>query len=434
MQTLTGQNTKAEYSAQEKGVSFGQLGRKIGFFILRLLGALIAFISLIPVALLPFITAVPLTLFLLLAVVDIGLIYLLFARTEGLIAQTTAIAGLIGVSILAILLSQWTATTPPIVDASGQPLPNSIASLERVELNGRDQWITIRGQDINSPVLLFLAGGPGGSQLAATRKKLAGLEEHFVVVNWDQPGAGKSYRAADFDALTVEQYVTDAQALTLYLRERFDEEKIYLFGESWGSLLGMWLIERNPEMFHAFAGTAQMVAFLETDTYDYNLALQIAAENSDTRTLNNLEEQGPPPYYGDGVAMKVTRYIMYLSQYMNQNPAIHHGYDTFGDIAAPEYGLYDKVNFVRGLLRTMENLWSKLWTIDLRRDVPRVEVPVYFLEGRHDVNAPPALVEDYLSTLEAPHKELIWLEHSGHSPWMEEPEKVTETLIDRFLR
>ena len=84
---------------------------------------------------------------------------------------------------------------------------------------------------------------------------------------------------------------------------------------------------------------------------------------------------------------------------MAQNPAITGpGYNTFGEIAAAEYGLMDKVNYVRGLTETMNVMWPQLWEIDLRQQAPRLEVPVYFLEGRHDVNAPPALVEEYVAS------------------------------------
>jgi pimeloyl-ACP methyl ester carboxylesterase len=177
-----------------------------------------------------------------------------------------------------------------------------------------------------------------------------------------------------------------------------------------------------------------MVAFLETDTYDYNLALEIAREQGDTGKIEALQKQGPPPYYGDGVAWPVIEYVLYLSSHMNSNPAITGpGYDTLGDIGAPEYGLYDKVNYVRGLLATMNALWPQLWEVDLREQAPRLEVPVYFFEGRHDVNAPPYLVEDYVSELDAPHKELIWFEHSGHSPWVDEAPKVVDMMAERVL-
>lgn len=432
MSTLTRERAEGASAAPEVRRAGHPLVRRIFFLLLRILVGLVIVLSLLPVILLPFITTVPLLLVALLALADAGLLVATLRYDSAL--RAAAVAGLVLVSIIAVLLSQQYASTPPIVDGAGDPLPGSIAELTAVELNGRKQWLTIRGHDVEKPVLLFLAGGPGGSQLAASRKNLAALEEHFVVVNWDQPGAGKSYRAANFAQLTPEQYVADAQELTLYLRDRFDEEKIYLFGESWGNLLGVWLVQRHPEQYHALVGAAQMVAFLETDTYDYELALQIAEERGDTGKAEALRRQGPPPYYGNGVAMKVTEYIMYLSSYMNGNPEIHSNYDTFGDIAAPEYGLYDKVNYVRGLLRTMEALWPQLWEVDLRQQAPRLDVPVYFLEGRHDVNAPPYLVEDYVQTLEAPHNELIWFEHSGHSPWVEESQKVVDLMVNTVLQ
>ena len=96
-----------------------------------------------------------------------------------------------------ITFSQFTAYTPSIVDENGNKPENSIAELREIELNGRKQWISLRGWDKNAPVLLFLAGGPGGTQMAAVRHELAELEKHFVIVNWDQPGSGKSYYATN---------------------------------------------------------------------------------------------------------------------------------------------------------------------------------------------------------------------------------------------
>lgn len=415
-----------------KTITLPTLVIRIGLMILKLAGMLIAFLLLIPVILLPFMTAVPLLVVAVLALIDAGLLYQLLTRAVLWSSKLVFMAGLVAVAVLAVVTSQWCAKTPPILGADGLPLPGSIASLEQVEINGEKQWITIRGHDTDKPVLLFLAGGPGGTQLAATRKVLGQLEEHFVVVNWDQPGAGKSYRAVDLKKLTPQQYLDDAHRLTLYLMERFGEEKIYVVGESWGSILGIWMVQQHPEHFHAFIGLAQMVAFLETDLYDYQLALEISADQGNTKTQLALQKQGPPPYFGKGIAWKVTRYIMVLSQTMMQNPKITGpGYDTFGDIFAVEYGLYDKVNYFRGLLRVMDTMWPQLWEVDLRKDAATLAVPVYFMEGRHDINAPPHLVEDYYEILAAPHKELIWFEHSGHSPWVDESEKVIDMLVNK---
>ena len=103
--------------------------------------------------------------------------------------------------------------------------------------------------------------------MAAVRHELAELEEHFVVVNWDQPGSGKSYYAEKIENITLQTYIQDGHALTGYLKERFSQEKIYLVGESWGSALGVFLVDKYPESYHALIGTGQMVDFVETERW-----------------------------------------------------------------------------------------------------------------------------------------------------------------------
>lgn len=341
---------------------------------------------------------------------------------------------LAAVLVLMVLASQWLAYTPPITDADGNAVPGSIASLEAVELNGSTQWITIRGVDEKKPVLLFLAGGPGGSQLAAVRSELSALEEHFVVVGWDQPGAAKSYNAVPISELDPQRYVDDGCALAQYLCERFGQEKVYVVGESWGSAIGIWMAQQQPELFHAFVGTGQMVAFLETDEVCYDLAMKTAQDNGDTEVVQSLELQGPPPYYGEGVAMKMGTYLMYLFKVMSANPEIaNSSHNTFADIAGTEYGLYDKLTYVLGVTYTLGDVYQQLYDIDLREQDTELAVPVYFFEGRHDINAPTYLAEDYLSVLDAPHKQFIWFEHSGHNPWIDENELFAQTLVDVLL-
>ena len=292
----------------------------------------------------------------------------------------------------------------------------------------------IRGRDMNKPVLLFLAGGPGGSQLTTARFALEGLEEHFVVVNWEQPGAGKSFDVPGRASLTVERYIEDGHELVLQMRERFGQDKVYVLGESWGSALGIMLVQRYPDLFHAFIGTGQMVAFLETDQICYDFAMQLARERGDTAKVKKLIQQGPPPYYEKDVALKQVTYLMDTYTFMNNNPAIQdNGTNTFRDLAAPEYGLYDKVNWARGVLDTLGIVYPQLWDIDFRESALQFDVPVYFLVGRHDVNAPLALTEEYYQLLEAPHKEIVWFEHSGHTPWVSEADRFVQVMADTVL-
>lgn len=349
-------------------------------------------------------------------------------------SQTVVAITILLVLAIVTVTSQWLAYTPPILDENGEPVEGSIATLEKVKLGDSEQWISIRGNDTDKPILLFLAGGPGGTQIAATRTHLKELEKHFIVVNWEQPGSGKSYSSIPIESITPKTYISDTHELTLYLKERFNKEKIYLMGESWGSALGILVAERYPELYNGVIGTGQMISFIETERLDYNKAIEIAKERGDTSTIEKLEHQGPPPYYGDDVVWKESAYLMYLSSYMAKNPEIHGpGLNTLGDVAAPEYGLYDKVNFFRGVIYTFNHVYQQLYDIDLREQATDVDVPVYLLVGRHDINAPTVLAEDYFEKLNAPDKKFIWFEHSGHSPWIDEQDKFIDTVINLFV-
>lgn len=328
-----------------------------------------------------------------------------------------------------IIISQFTASTPPI-DAE-----NSISELIKIDLNGRKQWISLRGRDKSAPVLLFLAGGPGGTQMAAVRHELTKLENYFVVVNWDQPGSGKSYYAEKIQNITTDTYIKDGYALTEYLKKRFLKDKIYLIGESWGSALGIFLVDFFPESYHALIGTGQMIDFAETERMDYARAMEIAKDKGDTSLIRRLTANGEPPYYGKNVTLKSAVYLNYLTSYMARNPDIHNpGYNTFRDISSSEYGLLDKINFFRGVINTYNHVYQQLYDIDMRIGYTKIDVPVYFFLGRYDVNAPTVLVEEYERILEAPDKRIVWFEHSGHSPWINERDKFIEEVILCFLK
>lgn len=343
-------------------------------------------------------------------------------------------AGLAVFMTILVVLSQFTAHTPEIQDQDGKPLKNSIAELEKVTLNGRQEWISIRGKNRNNPILLFLAGGPGGTQMAATRYELSGLEEHFVVVNWDQPGSGKSYNAVSRKKITADTYIKDGLALTDILRKRFGTEKIYLMGESWGSALGIFLADAAPEKYHAFIGTGQMVDFKETEIADYKKAMELAKANSDEKTVKKLIANGLPPYYGQDVTWKSAVYLNYLSDYMTKDPEITNGgYHTIRDMLSSEYGIMDSINYLRGVVNTFNQVYPQLYNIDLRKKFTKLKIPVYFFLGKHDVNAPLSLTQEYYDLLNAPKKGIVWFDHSGHSPWMNERKLFVSQTVRVFL-
>ena len=75
--------------------------------------------------------------------------------------------------------------------------PSGIDSLEAVRIGGIDQWIEVRGQNVNNPILLFIHGGPGVAFIPMGSTFQDPWEKYFAVVQWDQRGAGKTYESND---------------------------------------------------------------------------------------------------------------------------------------------------------------------------------------------------------------------------------------------
>lgn len=375
------------------------------------LTVVLALVLLVPVALLPFTTAVPLLVAVPMLVADALLIVWLVVRRRHRGVRPLTVVGFAAVAAAAVLASQVLAATPPLRDAEGRRLFGGIASLERVRLNGGEQWITIRGHDRSNPVLLNLGmGGPGGGGFAQ-RTLLEPLEEHFTVVSWDEPGTGKSYGAVPFEELDRERYVADAVALTDLLRERFAQDRIYLYGVSWSSILGIWLVQEHPERYHALATTGQMVNTTENDRMGYELALQHLDQTGQDRRADRLRANGPPPYRGEDVVYRYVAFLDVLNEIMD-TPRLS-VIVPIVPFLAPEYGYVDKVNHTRGLIDSFNAVYPQLEDLDFVQQAPELEVPVYFFVGRRDVNAMASLVEEYYEVLSAPKKQLIWLE-GGH--------------------
>jgi pimeloyl-ACP methyl ester carboxylesterase len=377
----------------------------------RILVVILTVLLSMPVLLLGPTTAVPASLWILCLLAATALIVLQFRMRPARRGIIASIAGTVLLSLIAIMLSQAFAATPAIKGTDGKPLPGAIASLEKVNLNGSEQWISIRGQDATKPILLHLGmGGPGGGGFA-TRSLFEPLEKDFVVVSWDEPGTGKSYRAVPIASLTPDRFVEDAHALTIYLRERFHQDKIYVYGVSWTSILGVWLVQRYPDLYYAYIGNGQMVNTTENDVMGYEFAIQYLTGRGDTVQAEKLRSNGPPPYTGPGMLDKYVAFLDVLNEYMGSLR-----YTVVIPIVpflAPEYGYVDKINHTRGLVESFQAVYPQLKDLDLVLQAPKLDVPVYFFAGRNDVNAMSSLVRRYYDVLEAPHKRLIWLD-GGH--------------------
>lgn len=324
--------------------------------------------------------------------------------------------GLVVVAMTAALVQDG--STAPILGPDGQPLPGSIAELVEVEIGDVTQTIMLRGRDATRPVLLHLAGGPGGTDLGAMRAD-TGLESDLVVATWEQRGTGRSYASSidPVERLTVEQAVADTVEVTEYLRERFGVERIYVSANSWGTIPGVLAVQQAPELFHAYVGTGQMVDVRATDRMFYEDALAWAGTTGRDALAERIRAAGPPPY----VDLLDYEHTVSHEHQWNAYPGVDDLWEMPFNTFVPENSLLDRINALRGLLDVNSFLYPQLQGLDLRRDVTRLEVPVHVVLGRYEARGRAVLANEWFDALDAPSKQLVVFDRSGHRPSFEQP-------------
>lgn len=325
------------------------------------------------------------------------------------------------------------ASTDPIVDADGNAVPGSVAELTEIDVNGHDLALMIRGHSVDNPVLLFLAGGPGGSEMGAMRKHLAELEQYFTVVTWDQRGTGKSYPELDpTDTITLDGYLDDTGVVTNYLRDRFGQDRIYLLGQSWGSTLGVVAVQQNPERYQAFIGVGQMVSQLATDTIFYQDTLTWAQNSGNSGLVADLLAIGTPPYD------RMLDYETALS-YEHEVYPYDHSQNSEGDgqmsenLLVEEYTLIDQIHILGGFMDTFGVLYPQLQDVDFRDTATDFEIPMFFVQGAHEADGRAEPFEAWYPTVDAPIKDLVVLATSGHRPLWEQPDEFVDYMVDTVL-
>jgi pimeloyl-ACP methyl ester carboxylesterase len=321
------------------------------------------------------------------------------------------------------------ATTAPILGTDGRVVPGSVAELTSVGIGGHEQALMIRGRSTDLPMLLHLAGGPGGTDIGAMRLD-TGLEERFVVVTWDQRGTGKSYPAfAPAETLTLEQVVADTIELSEILAARFGRERIYIAGQSWGTIPATLAAQRRPDLYHALIATGQMVDIRETDRLFYDDTLAWARDRSDTAFVGRLEAMGPPPY-----AEPVGTYpvIVGAERALNPYPEFDGRSEMTATIWKPEFSMMERIGAMRGLVDVYARLYPQLQELDLRERVPELEVPIWIVMGRHEARGRVEPVRAWFDALQAPEKHWVVFEGSSHRANFERPAEYA-ALLDEVV-
>lgn len=299
---------------------------------------------------------------------------------------------------------------------------------EMLAVEGARLYLLVRGADARAPLVLWLHGGPGGAERPLFRLFNGGLEEHFVVAYLDQRGAGRSYDPdADPRALTIARHVADLAAVVAHLQRAYARERVVLLGHSWGAALGLMYAASHPDGVAAVLAVAPMIATRAAQDAEYAFLVAEAARRDDDDARTRLAAIGAPPWDDAGEVLAAERLTERYGGLFHRPPSrawtLVRG--LVGGVVTP----WEIPNLIRGNEASLAAMHAELATLDLRRTVPRVAVPVVFLLGRHDRHADARLAADYFGALDAPAKRLRWFEDSAHNPPFEEPAALDAAVV-----
>jgi proline iminopeptidase len=312
--------------------------------------------------------------------------------------------------------------------------PNGVDETFTATLGGAHQVVNVRGADRSNPILLFVHGGPASPEMPLAWGFQRPWEDFFTVVQWDQRASGRSFLLEEpgkiAATLTSERYRDDAIELIELLQQRYAQRKVILLGLSFGSTIGLSVAIKRPDLLLAYIGVGQLIDGRENERVGFDWTLAQAQADHNAAAVAALEALRPYP--GDGpLSVEHTA--------VERNWNIHYGglvayrpdaewYFHLGRLS-PLYTPADRQAWDHGSEVTMKAVWPALADISFKH-VSHLAVPVFFFIGRHDYTTPGPIAAEWIARVKAPHKRAIWFEHSAHLPFIEEPGRMLQALLE----
>jgi pimeloyl-ACP methyl ester carboxylesterase len=285
-----------------------------------------------------------------------------------------------------------------------------IDTTEVITVGGIKQFIQIKGKDNSKPILLFLHGGPGSSLLHKADQITGKLQQHFVVVHWDQRETGGTLKLnKSSQPLTLSLFYNDTHDLIDSLLKRFQRPKLYLAGYSWGSGLGFYIADKYPELLYAYIAISPVINQWKSDS----ISLSMLKETMGKKARKELSQVKIP--------------------FENAEQLYYHRKWLFKHEGQKIVSLGLRKSFVQAWAVTWFDVWSRSCDINLFESLPTIKCPVYFFAGKKDYNTNYSITREYFNKVSTPKKDLFLFANAGHGLPETDPGLFQDIIIDKIL-
>jgi pimeloyl-ACP methyl ester carboxylesterase len=214
--------------------------------------------------------------------------------------------------------------------------------------------------------------------------------------------------------MTVERMTDDGIEVAQYLAKHLNKKKVILYGDSWGSILGVYMAHARPELFYAYVGNAQLVNTRKAELASYRRVLELANSAGDQPAITALTTIGPPPWPSLFKSWPVfrKRRLAYEAKLVTAPAA--------SETISPEYASpEEQAQYAAADDLCFEHFWGltmsgPLELVDLTTLGTDFAVPIYIVQGEEDLTALPELAKAYFDNIKAPRKQFYLVPGTGH--------------------
>ena len=276
-----------------------------------------------------------------------------------------------------------------------------------LQVTGGKVWYKIVGKGNKTPLLL-LHGGPGVPSYYLNPLEELGTDRPIIF--FDQLGCGRSDNLTDTALMTIDHYVEQLEQMRIGL----NIDEFYLYGSSWGTMLGVDYYLKYPKGVKAMILSSPCLSAAmwtrDADTLIATLpdSIQVAIHHN---TQNNTYDS---PDYIEAIDV-------YYRNFVTRTKSA----DIDSSLAGMNTTIYTYMWGPSEFTAT-----GNLKSYDRTNRLKEIKVPTLFIAGEFD-EARPSTVQQYQRLV--PGAQFAIMKNAGHMTMQDHPEQDIET-IRNFLQ